>query len=353
MIGGRAVRLLVLVLALPVAAIWMPQPVASARPAPLVTWAPAGSPSKIVAQTRAAFLNNKVYVPGGWLNGFTTMFNGMQIYATSTGTWSVDNQPIPSGALTQSAVCSDGSKVYVLGGLSQATESLLATMQIYDPSKPKGSRWSTGPNIHTTATGDLRDREGGCAWIGGKLYLFGGDTESDSGTISGITDHTWVFRPATGIWSDTGFTMAVANWDFGYASNGANAFTAGGRDNVTSYFRDAEKFTPSSGWSAMTKLPVPKGATAGTGLEGDGLGFLGSSLAVFGGFASSGSAPVQTRTLVCALPCGSGDTWKNARRNLAAGRGEFAWASGGSTPTLYAIDGQAASGFVSTAEKTT
>jgi hypothetical protein len=325
---------------------------AAARPAPQATWTAIASPPKTVTQTRAVFLKNKVYVIGGWLNDFFHMYDGVQVYSTGGNSWTTDNSPIPSGALAQAAVCTDGSKVYVVGGITLAGQ-LLSTMQIYDPSKKKGARWSTGPNMHMALTGDLYLRDEGCAWIGGKLYVFGGDAQSDTGQVSGIVDLTWVYAPGTGQWSDTGFRTIQANWTFGFTSDGSNAYVAGGQNANGDYYRGVSTFTPAGGWSPLAKLPVPGGAPAGTGLYWPGLAVFGSKLAVFGGSAQGGPNAPQVRTLTCPLPCSAGASWTNAHKNLATGRYDFAWASGGSTPTLYAIGGSGASGFLATAEKTT
>jgi hypothetical protein len=297
------------------------------------------------------FLKNKVYVIGGWMNNFTAIYDGVQIYSTTGNSWSTDTSPIPSGGLAQEAVCTDGSKVYVVGGITLGGQ-LLSTFQIYDPSKPKGSRWSSGPNVHTTLTGDVYLRFEGCAWIGGKLYVFGGQAESDTGQVSGIVDITWVYAPGTGKWSDTGFHMLQPNWLFGYAFDASHAYVAGGENATGPYYRGVSSFTPATGWSALAKLPVPTGAPAGTGLDGNGLSVFGSSLAVYGGTGASGSSPIQSRTLLCALPCATGASWTNAHKTLATPRAEFAWAAGGSTPALYAVGGVGVSGFIATAEKT-
>ena len=51
--------------------------------------------------------------------------------------------------------------------------------------------------------GFLYSRDGGCAFIGKKLYLFGGQAQTSNGTINGISNFTWVFNPAKSKWSDT------------------------------------------------------------------------------------------------------------------------------------------------------
>jgi N-acetylneuraminic acid mutarotase len=292
------------------------------------------------------FLNGKVYMPGGWLTGFTTVYDKMQILKTKTNAWSVDAQPMPTGT-AQSSVCTDGSKIYVVDGID-TNGAVQSKLQIYDPAAPQGSRWSTGPAPSTPADGTLYSRDGGCAWIGGKLYLFGGQASTSMGTINGISGFTWAFDPNAGTWSDTGFSMPVPDWTFAYTQNSKYAFAAGGRDKNGTYLQNVSRFSPTHGWSKRAKLPTPPGAPNGTGLEWPGMGILNGSLAVFGGAATNG---YQSRTLLCAMPCSSTGTWTNANKNLVTARGEFGSASSGKT--LFAIDGAGLSGFQSTAEKTT
>jgi hypothetical protein len=319
---------------------------------PAASWSPAGSPVKKVTQTRAVFLKGKVYVPGGWDSPqFDSTLHKMQILATSRNKWTLDGESMPIG-VAQAAVCTDGSRVFAIGGITEQG-ALQSSMQIYDPAAPSGSRWSSGPPPMTPADGFLFIRDGGCAWLDGKLYLFGGQGQSSNGTIDGITDLTWAFDPGTQTWSDTGLAMKTATWVFGYASKGKSAFVAGGRDADSNTLRTVEMFKPASGWSLRAKLPNPPGAPAGTGLEWPGVGFLASQLAVFGGVAAGGSAPYQQRTLVCTLPCDPTSSWTNAHKDLITPRGELASASGGPIPTLYAVCGGNQQGFVATAEKTT
>jgi hypothetical protein len=289
-------------------------------------------------------------MPGGWEPGFSVAFDKMQILNAGTNKWSIDDEAMPSGGMAQGAVCAHGTKIYVVNGIS-TSGALLNSLQIYDPSQPAGSRWSTGPAPSTSHDGLLYSRDGGCAFIGKRLYLFGGDADTSNGTITGISDFTWVFNPAKQKWSDTKKHMTAKNWVFGYAGDGTAAYVAGGEKPSGDYLQTAERFDPSTGWSAMAALPTPVGG--GTGYEWPGVGLLGTSLAVFGGAVSGGSQGYQSRTLECTLPCAPGASWTDAKRNLVTPRAEFAYAYGGSTPTLFAVDGAGPDGYESTAEKAT
>jgi hypothetical protein len=346
----RTVFVLVAVVAATIGVIAAALPSAAGPHRPAASWSNAGSPKETVAQTSAVYLKGRVYVPGGWNEGFGTAFDKMQFLQTKTGKWMIDKETMPAGGMAQGAVCTDGTKVYVVNGISSAG-SLLNSLQIYDPKKAPGSRWSMGPVPFTAKDGFLRSRDGGCGFIGKKLYLFGGEAQTSNGTIDDISGFTWTYNTSTGTWADTKRAMHTARWVFGYASDGSNLYVAGGLDPNGTYLQSAERFDPASGWSKMADLPNPEGG--GTGYYWPGVGLLGGSLAVFGGGATGGSKGYQDRTLLCSLPCAPGATWINAHRNMIAGRSDFAAAFGGSTPTLYAVCGQGDVGFETTAEKTT
>jgi len=160
-----------------------------------------------------------------------------------------------------------------------------------------------------------------------------------------------VFAPSTGKWANTKHPLKTARWVFAYAGDGSSAYVAGGEDSSFAYIQSTERFDPSTGWSKMADLPAPVGG--GTGYEWPGMGLLGNTLAVFGGAVQGGSEGYQSRTLLCTLPCAPASTWTDANKDLITARSEMASASGGSTPTLYAINGAGLNGFESTAEKTT
>jgi len=302
--------------------------------------------AKAVGYTSGVALKGKVYDPGG-LKAPGSDYAQMQVFNPATNTWTAETESMPQ-PLSGAAVCANGSKVFVINGI--AINQPMSIMQIYDPAQPAGSRWSTGVNPHI-GTDTLMSRDGGCAWLGGKLYLFGGD--ANAGTISGPSDFTWLYDPALGTWADTGFKMARETWLFGYTDDHQFAYVAGGEDPTGKYIRTTEMFDPATGWTKMAQLPTPSGATSGTGLEWPGVGFLNGDLAVFGGFAS-GTAGAQKRTLVCASPCTSSSSWTNAGLSLVTPRFAFAAITlRGQSPGLVAAGGaDALNTMLDSAERT-
>ena len=100
-----------------------------------------------VTQTSAVFLKGKVYMPGGWLSGFTAVYTKMQILKPGTNSWSVDTQLMPT-AVAQASV-SSGAKVYVVDGIA-ASGQLQSKLQIYDPAIPS-TTWPRAAGARTPA----------------------------------------------------------------------------------------------------------------------------------------------------------------------------------------------------------
>ncbi len=334
-----------------------------AHAAPLANWTKAAStmPQAVYEMGGAALAKNKVYVPGGFEDlAATTLYPYIQIFNTQNNTWSADtSQAMPAvGTATgwgDAAVCSDGAKTYVINGVDGSF--LYSAMQIYDPTQPAGSRWSFGQAPNTATAGFWYSQDSGCAWIGGKLYLFGGYGQSDTGpqptTTAMIQRATWVYDPVADTWSDTGFLMAqtptnkVGLW-MGYTNSKTAAFAAGGTDDLVNFTPSAfaDTFKPATGWKKLAALPVPAGATTETGLIAPGMGLLGTNVEVFGGAGFDGTNfIIQSATLQCTGPCTAMSTWADAAKDLNDPRWFMGFASGSvktgttQTPTLFAAGG--------------
>jgi N-acetylneuraminic acid mutarotase len=298
----------------------------------------------------AAVVGNRLYVPGGYRDYDTpTLYSRMQIYNITTNTWKVDSQVMPYVPVTgnvgwaESAVCSDGAKVYVVGGSNGS--NIYSTMQVYDPSQPLGSRWSVGTQPVIGGDHGLVSMASGCAWIQGKMYVFGGYgvvTPASPGDEH-ILSLTWVYNPTTDTWSNTNHPIqgTPAVW-FGYTGSSGKAFFAGGTADLTTHIPSplAEVFSPATGWKRLPDLPTLRGTTE-PGLLGPGLGMLGTTVEVFGGGgydAVGGTFIVQSATLQCAPGCTS---WTSVVRTLNTARwfAAYTYRAGGGTPTLYVAGG--------------
>jgi hypothetical protein len=310
-----------------------------------VAWTPGSTMPVAVEETGGgAAAQNAFYVPGGYenFNNPPTLNNTVQSYNKTTNIWTNNtSDPIPpvSGlvpGLADAAVCFDPSTrtVHIIDGVaydSAGNGFIIAEHLVYNPSAPAGTRF-TFLSLPTDASGNVWfAQDQGCAFIGGKMYLFGGyGIISPLQPTALIENVTWAYDPATDTWSDTGFLMMHPRLWMGYAGNTTNAFAAGGTDNLTTFapVKSTEKFTPATGWAATGNLP--------TALLAPGEGAVKTHLIVFGGGDSTFTT--QNKTYGCTLPaCGSFSTTAfnlpTAKWFMAFGSGAAIFSGGGDTGT--------------------
>lgn len=104
------------------------------------------------------------------------------------GPWEDAGDPIPTALTDTASVVLDG-KLYVIGGADIFLfESDL--VQVYDPSQPAGSRWSTAASLN-----HARFKHGAAAYDG-KIYVFGGED------LDGAMDTLEVYDPGANTWTD-------------------------------------------------------------------------------------------------------------------------------------------------------
>jgi len=319
---------------------------------PLVSWSSAGTMQTAVQENGGgAFAGGRVFVPGGFVSfAPDVLFDKMQLYIVSSGTWATDSQVMPFGPWADAAVCADATgKIHVVNGVDG--QFLYAGHQVFDPTAPAGSRWSTlaYPLLANGIT-TYFSQSSGCAVIGDTLYLFGGyaaiGDPNDPNLTANPTRATWAYNLTTGVWTDTGKLMKTPRMWFGYGKVGNFALAAGGLNNLTTFqsLAGTERFSPAAGWGNMG--PMPEGRIA------PGLGSLQSQVLVFGG--ATGNATMGLTLLGssnrCSLTTGC-TAWVNANRDLIEPRWFHAFASGGGK--VYAAGGTDTTGIsLATAERT-
>lgn len=329
---------------------------------PLTPWTGRAPMPTGVDSTYAAFSasTRSAYVPGGY-DAAGVIQDTMQYYAAQSNTWTDDTEIMPfvDGVTVfgwaQAAVCAESNgRIHVVNGVDGAF--LYAGHQIYDPSLPVGSRWSTAayPQLATGET--FYSQDSGCAFLGGKMYLFGGYGVVDPDPTAKVLTTTWEWTPATDTWADTGKNMNPGRLWFGYGSNAAGAWAVGGSPDVTTFdpVESVQMFTVAGGWVNKTS----KAANAGR---------LGGSISVFG---STGTATIlefggatldatgyvlQADTLVCSsgAACASwGPTPAPGGSQLATPRW-FSWGTGAGVSALIGLTGGGSNGTstVNTVEK--
>lgn len=348
------------------------QLLARAAPAsvPLITWTPAGTLAQAVdIPGGGAFAGRRVFIPGGY-TAFTptvTLYNYIQIYNGTA--WSADtSQPIPAPGLqglvgfAEGAVCADPAtgKVYEVNGLTYDASANLyyiwSANQVYDPLAPAGSRWSFATNPSLADGTVYYSWDSGCAWIGGKMYLFGGFGTIDGGVTFDVQNLTWEYDPATDTWTDTGKPMMTGRYYMGYTNNSTTAYAAGGTDSAgvsTGSFdpvESTEYFTPAGGWVAGASFRRNQGRLA------PGLSIVGTNLILYGGGTGNNTIgfTVQNTTMRCGGGCPSAGSWSNVAVTMATPRWFFGYATGNiGTAKFYAGGGDDSVMILGDAEKFT
>ncbi len=149
------------------------------------TWTTLAPMIRTVSSGDAAFLNGKIYVPGGVL-GSGLVITNHQVYDVATDKWTEVLEP-PVSSQFYALVADAKSNVYyrVAGsrlGLSNPISDLLA----YDV---KANAWTQLSDIPEPRYGHE------AAMIDGKIYVAGGADRSGGKRLC------WVYDPATDLWS--------------------------------------------------------------------------------------------------------------------------------------------------------
>ncbi len=296
--------------------------VAQKPSAPNVAWvAGAPMPVALAEQGGGVAVKGFFWSIGGY-NGGGTVQNNTQRYNKTSNSWAA-GAPIPGtgGGWADAAFCFDsaGKKIHVVNGVDGSF--LYAAHQVYDPLADTWT-FAAAPNI--PVEGNYYSQDSGCAFIGGKMYLYGGYGLTDLGGVADLQTLTWVYDPATDTWADTGKLMVTSYLWSGFTSTATAAYAAGGVDLGFVPHNNTQSFTPAGGWVARAALPQALG--------GPGEGNISGRLVVWGGQTSAGT--MSNKTYACTLPaCAS---WSTAPFNIPAAKGYFAWGSGSS---IYSAGG--------------
>ncbi len=137
----------------------------------------------------AATVGCEVYAIGGWDWSGASKVNEM--YNPVANYWTPKASKPTGAANVGAAVLSD--QIYVVGGMSTSL-GLLKTVEVYDPATDSWSSIAPLPvGLSGAAVAALRQGSGQAA--GGKLYVFGGDSNS------GDVDTTYEYDPVTDTWT--------------------------------------------------------------------------------------------------------------------------------------------------------
>jgi N-acetylneuraminic acid mutarotase len=235
---------------------------------PTVTWktrTPTGLQRKYGA---AGVLNNLVYVAGGLTGSSFTSTGSTQSYDPSNSTWStLANMNDPRQLVAGDAV---GGKFFVVGGLSGSTVS--NTNEGYDPSPscvavpptPDNPTPPTCPPVIAPvgwqtyhAMNHARQAHNAVA-AGGKLYVFGGDSDAAGTTRVATTE---AYGPDVDAWVDLAAMPTPRDFVAVAALNGS-IYVIGGRNAAGTAVPTMERYDISSNTWTTTLAPLPAATSA-------------------------------------------------------------------------------------------
>lgn len=286
------------------------------------TWTTKAHLATVRSQLAAVALDGKIYAIGG--GDANSYYKTMEVYDPKTNTWTTGTS-MPSFREGVTATVLNG-KIYVIGGYnSNATPSVLKTVEVYDPHGGSGGTgaWSTGTSLLTGRNG------ASAATLNGKIYVSGGY----NGTS--VLSSTEVFTPSgstssvSGSWATTGSLQAARDFHASAVLDG-QLYVVGGFDGVSIFYNSVEAYnSATSTWSTVASLSNGRGGPGAAAMYG--------RIYAIGGGNTIGSylADVQTYT----PPANSsGNTW-SSRAALPSPSREYA-ASVVTNGQIYVIGGQ-------------
>jgi len=207
----------------------------------------------------AAAFQGKIYCFGGRnvSKDYSISISVAEVYDTETDSWETRNpMPTARSGLEASEV---GGKIYLIGGLTESESSSIAEksaqVEIYDP---MADSWSTGSRMPTAVSGYAS------AIVDGKIYII-------SGVASGSTktNLTQIYDPETDKWSlGTPIPMSVSYAAAGAVTgaNVAKAIYVIGGSNATyplsGQYANQVYFLETDSWAMAAPMPVDRDGLA-------------------------------------------------------------------------------------------
>lgn len=235
------------------------------------TWSTGPS---LLAPTRGAsavFLNNSVYVFGGFDSSQSAIY---QVLNLATNTWT---QGVFSAGGWEGAAAVANGRIFVLGGENSPTAA--------NEFLPASGTFTSLTSLTTGAIGST------AAAVGNQVYLIGGGGYSPANTRLDVYDLT------TGTWSTTPADDATALTQHASVSVGPYLYVLGGsssaNNNFSPYYSAVRIYDTDSGlWSSGPALPF--------GVREASAVFTGSQILLLGGFNNQGAPSGQV--LAFAVP---------------------------------------------------
>jgi N-acetylneuraminic acid mutarotase len=196
------------------------------------------------AETAVARLGNKVYVAGGFQEGWTSS-TSFQVYDTDSDTW--DSGPNLPVALNHAGGAAAAGQFYLVGGVDSPADTIWkgnSTVRRFNPSE---NSWSQEASLNVSAAA------AGVVGVNGKVFAFGG------ADATGINHNsTQIYDPEKDEWS-LGKPMPTVREHISVAVSGDMIFVIGGRVNHGSALAKVEAYSPENdSWETHEDMPTPR-----------------------------------------------------------------------------------------------
>lgn len=242
------------------------------------TWTSRAPIPTPISQARAAALGAKIYVPGGFNNGFGGAISAMQIYDTATNTWSQGaSLPAPrSGA----GVAAFNGKIYIIAGSTAGSDA--NTVFEYDP---VANTYATKAPV-PMAAGNIGARE-----LGGLIYAVGG---------AAIYLH-YAYNPATDTWSTIADGPTPNFQTPGVFALNGELWVEGGTNGFSPYpaNQQVQIYNPgANSWRFGPTFNTPRYGSSAAGV-------IAGRAYVAGGRDTSGTSLTSVESITGAVVCGT------------------------------------------------
>lgn len=184
-----------------------------------------------VCNAGAAAAGTKVYVVGGYNPDTDTFYDTLQIFDTTTGTWTAGAN-LPK-KIMQPAVVSDGTEVYVFGGMDESFTVLTDTYKY----TPATNSWTSRAPLNTATAYATAVSNGA-----GKFWVMGGFSTMYLGSEQNVVQE---YDPVGNAWANKP-SMNKARAGAGGTNNGTKLFCLHGTGEGTYGLTDGEWYDGSS-----------------------------------------------------------------------------------------------------------
>lgn len=257
-------------------------------------------------ESNGVAVGDHLYVFGGF-DGNVDAFNQTQVYSPTANTWQL-KAPMPD-AITHAGIAVDGTTVWFVGGYF-GNDPGPSTNKVWKYNTVLDS-WSAGPNLPAPRG------SGGAAFVGRKLYFFGGAVRTPNNHDDTDFPEHWVLdlNAANPTWTAVAplpnprnHTVGVALGGYVYAIGGQHDTLEGSGNQV-----DVHRYNPATNqWIAVAPLPLAKGHTSSSSFVVNG------RIMVIGGSVNNNNGGMSSPDVLLYDP--TRNVWLKFASGLAQGR---------------------------------